>query len=108
MTTLEDREAELEIANEHFTLFDKLLYGGFGYSDSGFCFPTHIFKIIATIIFPPICFIFKHTTKEFPYIKIVDFINDINELIYMFVLTLLFYVPGLIYSLEVLKKCEKE
>lgn len=105
----EEIEKELQIEAENYTLYDKILYGGFGY-DSSYCFPTHTLKIIATILFPPMSFIFKHKRKDgkFPYINFSDMMNDINELIYILFLVMLFYLPGLIYSLELLKKCDED
>jgi uncharacterized membrane protein YqaE (UPF0057 family) len=88
------------------TLFDKLMYGGLGYG--AFCFPTDFFKVIITIFFPPLGEVLNilddTITAEFPYVswecmkKLCQYEN-MKRLVYSFVLTALFYVPGLVYTL---------
>ena len=101
-----------KIINQEYSLFDKIMYGGIGYGY--FCMPTNIFKIIATVLFPPIGIIIENVGKlsdEFPYIRLdnlKNIISKVNELIYSFVLTMLFYVPGLIYTLNKFKSNKRE
>ena len=88
------------------TLFDKVMYGGLGYG--AFCLPTNFFKIIITIIFPPLGQLINNVgssiSSNFPYfnwdvIKNILSYNNLNTLIYSFLLTTLFYIPGLVYTL---------
>jgi uncharacterized membrane protein YqaE (UPF0057 family) len=88
------------------TLFDKLMYGGLGYG--AFCFPTDFFKVIIAILFPPLGEVLNilddTITAEFPYVswecmkKLCQY-ESLKRLVYSFVLTALFYVPGLVYTL---------
>ena len=92
-------------ANEY-DLFDRALYGGLGHGV--FVFPTYMFKVIFTIIFPPIGHIINiiedFILDEFPYItwdtikELLNFAN-LNTIIYSYILTSLFYVPGLVFTL---------
>jgi uncharacterized membrane protein YqaE (UPF0057 family) len=88
------------------TLFDKVMYGGLGYS--AFCLPTDFFKVIVAILFPPLgelINILEDTiTDTFPYltwdcIKKLCTYESLNTIVYSFLLTTLFYIPGLIYTL---------
>ena len=96
-----------KIANNEYGLFDKIMYGGVGYGY--FCMPTNIFKIIATVIFPPIGILIENIgvlDSSFPYIRkenMKNIINSIGDFIYSFVLTMMFYIPGLIYTLNKIK-----
>ena len=91
---------------EQWTLFDKVMYGGLGYG--AFCLPTDFFKVIIAIMFPPlgeIINIVEDTINtSFPYInlksikKLFEYTN-LNTIIYSFLLTTLFYFPGLVYTL---------
>ena len=97
---------ENRIYADKYDLFDRALYGGIGHGV--IVIPTHIFKIIFTIIFPPIGEILNiiedYVLGEFPYItwetlRMLFQIDNINRIIYSFLLTSLFYVPGLVYTL---------
>lgn len=99
---IDEREARIDAHN--WTLFDRLMYGGLGYG--AFCLPTNFFKIIFTVIFPPLGEILNvvsdFISEEFPYITwrtLKAVINNLDRIIYSFILTSMFYVPGLIYSL---------
>ena len=94
------------IKADDWTLFDKVMYGGLGYGS--FCLPTDFFKVIIAILFPPlgeICNIVEDTVSiEFPYInwkslKILFEYDNMKRIIYSFILTTLFYIPGLVYTL---------
>jgi hypothetical protein len=97
---------ENKIFSDKYDLFDRVLYGGIGHGV--ITIPTHIFKVIFTIIFPPIGEILNivedYLLDQFPYITwdtlkmLLDFKN-LNRIIYSFLLTSLFYVPGLVYTL---------
>uniref|UniRef100_A0A6C0EY94 Uncharacterized protein n=1 Tax=viral metagenome TaxID=1070528 RepID=A0A6C0EY94_9ZZZZ len=91
----------------NWTLYDKVMYGGLGYS--AFCLPTNFFKIIIAIIFPPIgeilCIIGDEISSNPPFlswgvIQKLFSAENINKIIYSFILTTLFYIPGLIYTLS--------
>jgi uncharacterized membrane protein YqaE (UPF0057 family) len=90
----------------NWTLFDKILYGGLGYG--AFCLPADFFKVIVAIIFPPlgeiINIIEDYVDKEFPYfnwetLRILFSYQSINRIVYTLILTALFYIPGLVYTL---------
>lgn len=96
---------ENKINADDWTLFDKIMYGGLGYG--AFCLPTNFFKIIFTVIFPPlgevINIVADYILDEFPYVtwKTVKILfENLNRIIYSFVLTSMFYIPGLIYTLS--------
>ena len=99
---IDEREARIDANN--WTLLDRLMYGGLGYG--AFCLPTNFFKIIFTVIFPPLGEILNvvsdFISDEFPYITwktLKAVMNNMERIIYSFILTSMFYVPGLIYSL---------
>lgn len=92
---------EVNIDNDNYTLWDRFLYGGLGYSM--IALPTNIFRIIGTVLFPPLGVIMQYITTSFPYLDIVKIIENIDEIIYVAILTTFFYVPGLIYSLSLIK-----
>lgn len=100
---------EQKIDNMEWTLFDRFLYGGLGHGY--LCFPTNLMRIFFTVIFPPLGAILRYLkiSETFPYITIETFVNllrNIDDIIYAFVLTALFYIPGLIYGLGCLKCME--
>jgi uncharacterized membrane protein YqaE (UPF0057 family) len=88
------------------TLFDKIMYGGLGYGS--FCLPTDFFKVIIAILFPPLgelINIVENTVSDsFPYftwdtLVMLCSYNAITHLVYSMILTTLFYIPGLVYTL---------
>ena len=88
------------------TLFDKIIYGGLGYGS--FCLPTDFFKVIVAIIFPPlgeVINIVEDTVADsFPWITWESLqqlftYKSLNTIVYSFLLTTLFYIPGLVYTL---------
>ena len=100
---------EQKIDEMDWTLFDRLIYGGLGHGY--FCLPTNLIRIIATVLFPPIATILKHLklSLEFPYItmeSLVYLLKNVDDILYSFVLTALFYIPGLIYGLSNIKCAE--
>ena len=57
------------------------MYGGLGYGY--FCIPTNLFKIIATVLFPPIGIIIENVGKlgdSFPYIRLDNLKNIIAKI----------------------------
>ena len=94
------------IKPEQWTLFDKVMFGGLGWSS--YCLPTDFFKVIVAIIFPPlgeVINIVEDTVSDsFPWItwdslKALFTYKSLNTIVYSFLLTTLFYVPGLVYTL---------
>ena len=81
---------EKRIDNNEWTFFDKLMYGGLGYGN--FCLPTHLFRVLLTIIFPPLGIVIKHIKliDVFPWVDIGDLISNIGELIKSLILTSFF------------------
>ena len=113
MTSRKEHEnLKSKIRNNEYTLFDKAMYGGLGYGN--FCMPTNFFKIIATVLFPPIGILIENVGKldsKFPYFRyrnLKNIIFKIKEFIYSFVLTMMFYIPGLIYTLNKFKSNQTE
>ena len=86
------------IENDEWTLYDQILYGGLGYGH--FCVPKNLVRILFTIIFPPIGMCLKYTTDKFPFMDFAGLFANITSILTCFVLTSLFYVPGLIYALN--------
>ena len=43
---------------------------------------------------------FKFLTPDFPYINFGLLVENLHEIMYVFMLTALFYIPGLIYALS--------
>ena len=99
--------AEQDIQNGKYNLVSRVLYGGI--FSGAIVLPTNFLKIILTLIFPPLGTLLEivgeYLLNEFPYItwdalkKIFEFEN-MNKIIYTFVLTSMFYVPGLVYTLS--------
>ena len=97
---------ENKIFSDKYDLFDRTLYGGIGHGV--ITIPTTIFKVILSVIFPPIGELLNivedFLLDEFPYItwdtiKTLFEFKHLNKIMYSFVLTSLFYVPGLVYTL---------
>lgn len=86
------------IYDNEWTLYDQILYGGLGYGH--FCVPKNLIRILFTIIFPPLGVSLKYTQDVFPYINFGELFRNFDKIITCFVLTSLFYVPGLIYGLN--------
>mgnify|MGYP003985060295 FL=1 len=106
---------ENDIDVSKWTLYDKVMYGGLGYGS--FCLPTNFFKLIITIIFPPLGEIMNcidtDLTFGFPYInwqviKNLLTYENLNKIVYSFILTTLFYIPGLVYTLRNISDKDKK
>ncbi len=96
---------EQQIINGKYTLVQKVLYGGLMYG--GFALPVNFIKIIFTTIFPPLGellnIISNYIVSEFPYITwdaMIALFQNFHRIVYCFILTSMFYVPGLIYTLS--------
>ena len=95
------------------TLYDKITYGGLGYG--AFSLPSNFFIIIITCLFPPLGQLINTlgtTISSSPPFFTWDCLTTIFEpstdpkkasnftkIIYSFLLTCLFYFPGLAYVL---------
>jgi uncharacterized membrane protein YqaE (UPF0057 family) len=95
-----------EIDPSKWTLFDKIMYGGMGYG--AFCLPSNFFNIVIAVIFPPlgeiVNIVGSTVSTTLPYLnfdvlKALLNYDSINRIIYSFLLTTLFYIPGLVYTL---------
>ena len=82
-------------------------YGGLGYGS--FCFPSNFFKVIIAVIFPPlgevVNIIGNDVTYDMPFLnwKVISNLvkyENLNKIVYSFLLTTLFYIPGLVYTLR--------
>jgi uncharacterized membrane protein YqaE (UPF0057 family) len=91
----------------NWTLFDKVMYGGLGYGS--FCLPNNFFKVIIAVIFPPlgevVNIVGNDVSYDMPFLNWKVFSNlvkfeNLNKIIYSFLLTTLFYIPGLVYTLR--------
>lgn len=100
------QKAANQINANQWTLFDKIMYGGLGYGS--FCLPTDFYKVIISIIFPPmgelINVVEDTVSGNFPYftwdtLVMLCSYNAISHLVYSLILTTLFYIPGLVYTL---------
>jgi uncharacterized membrane protein YqaE (UPF0057 family) len=100
-----DDETDIKIQNNKYTLFDKIMYGGLGYGNV--CIPKNLFRIIFTVIFPPLGVFLKYTKKDFPYIDFKGLYMNFYKIIVCVILTGLFYVPGLMYAMDQMK-CDKK
>ena len=98
---------ENKIYSDKYSLFDKCMYGGLGHGI--IIFPKHLVKIIMTVLFPPlgeiVNIVNEYILQDFPFLnwKVLGHIlkfENINKIIYSFILTTLFYIPGLVYTLS--------
>ena len=94
------------LSADDWTLYDKVTYGGLGYG--AFTLPANMFIIIITCIFPPlgqIITILGTTISDTPpyftldALKLLINYDNIKVIMYSFILTTLFYIPGLVYVL---------
>lgn len=104
--------AENKILTDTYGIFERILYGGMGHGT--ITIPVNYITIIFTLIFPPIGEIINIISDKlidnFPYItwdtlKTLFFnpdtkVNNLNRIIYSFILSSMFYIPGLIYTLS--------
>ena len=106
---------EQDIQNGDYNLVSKILYGGL--FSGAIVIPTNFVKVILTLIFPPLGTILniigEQLLNHFPYITwdtlmLIFRLDNFNNIIYTFLLTSLFYVPGLVYTLSQLTLNSKE
>lgn len=70
------------------TAFEQFMYGGFGYGK--ICYPAGLGQLIVTVLFPPAGVFYEEYKTGF---------KNPNRIIMNFILTALFYFPGLIHAL---------
>jgi uncharacterized membrane protein YqaE (UPF0057 family) len=108
-----DSDLPTRLTADDWTLYDKITYGGLGYG--AFSLPSNFFVIIITCLFPPlgqIITILGDTILSYPPYLTWDCLNVIfkpsddikkpsnfTKIIYSFLLTCIFYIPGLVYVL---------
>lgn len=97
------------ITPSDWTLYDKIMYGGFGYTS--FCMPSNILTVALAIIFPPLgmisAIISNYISPSAPWLTwdtIHILYNNLNIIIQSFLLTSFFYIPGLIYTMRYINK----
>ena len=95
-------ELERKIDNYEYGFYERIMYGGLGYGT--FCLPTNVFRVIFSVIFPPLGVMFDFIISDFPYIDFKLLIENLSQIIYVFILTAMFYIPGLIYALTLIKE----
>jgi len=110
---LNETKSPINIDASQWTLYDKFTYGGLGYG--AFSLPSNFFVIIITCLFPPLGQIINTlgdtitTTPPFftwDSLKVIfepstdkNKSSNFTKIVYSFILTCLFYVPGLAYVL---------
>jgi uncharacterized membrane protein YqaE (UPF0057 family) len=106
--------ASNNINANQWTLFDKIQYGGLGYG--AFVLPSNFFNLIIAICFPPlgqVINIIGDQISDLPPFITLNAIQtllqseNISKVIYSFILTALFYIPGLVYVLSNIADSEK-
>ena len=85
-------ETKAKIDNGDYTFIDKVMNGGFGYGKV--CIPDELPQIILAVLFPPFSILWNW------YIGIYSIWKTIYKFIVCLVLTMCFYVPGLIYAIN--------
>ena len=85
-------EIKQKIDSGDFTFIDKVLNGGFGYGKV--CIPDELPQVILLVIFPPFSILWNW------YVGLYTIWQTIYKFITCLLLTMLFYVPGLIYAIN--------
>ncbi len=86
----EDIKAKIDTGE--YTFIDKLINGGFGYGKV--CIPDELPQIILAVVFPPFSILWNW------YMGLYTIWQTIYKFIICLVLTMCFYVPGLIYAIN--------
>ena len=81
-----------KIDSGEYTFIDKVMNGGFGYGKV--CIPDELPQIILAVIFPPFSILWNW------YIGLYTIWKTIYKFIICLVLTMCFYIPGLIYAIN--------
>lgn len=83
-------EDEDKIGSGETKLSDAILYGGMGYGKV--CIPKNLTDFIIMITYPPAYIFLVQKSQGF---------DNIKDIVISFVLTSLFYFPGLIHALRI-------
>ena len=85
-------DVKVKIDNGEYTFIDKLINGGFGYGKV--CIPDELPQVILAVIFPPFSILWNW------YMGLYTIWQTIYKFIICLILTMSFYVPGLIYAIN--------
>ena len=85
-------EIKQKIDSGDYTFIDKVINGGFGYGKV--CIPDELPQVILAVIFPPLSIIWNWYVGLYPIWK------TIYKFIVCLLLTMFFYIPGLIYAIN--------
>tara|TARA_B110000285_G_C14959626_1_gene530997 strand:+ start:432 stop:797 length:366 start_codon:yes stop_codon:yes gene_type:complete len=81
-----------KIDRDEWTFTDKILKGGFGYGK--FCIPDELPQVVMAVIFPPLSILWNW---HLGYYSIWE---TIKKFFICLLLTMCFYLPGLIYAIN--------
>lgn len=81
-----------KIDSGNFTFIDKVINGGFGYGKV--CIPDELPQVILAVIFPPFSIIWNW------YVGLYSIWKTIYKFLICLILTMGFYLPGLIYAIN--------
>ena len=81
-----------KIDKDEWTFTDKILKGGFGYGK--FCIPDELPQVVMAVIFPPLSILWNW---HLGYYSIWE---TIQKFFTCLLLTMCFYLPGLIYAIN--------
>ena len=81
-----------KIYRNEWTFADKILKGGFGYGK--FCIPDELPQVVLAVIFPPLSILWNY---HLGYYSIWE---TIKKFFTCLLLTMCFYLPGLIYAIN--------
>jgi uncharacterized membrane protein YqaE (UPF0057 family) len=81
-----------KIDKDEWSFTDKILKGGFGYGK--FCIPDELPQVVMAVIFPPLSILWNW---HLGYYSIWE---TINKFFICLLLTMCFYLPGLIYAIN--------
>ena len=99
---------ENDILSDNYSLFQRILYGGISHGVIVIPGGGNFMKVIITLIFPPLGEILniieKGIISSFPFItwdtlKLLFDSKNLNRIMYSLMLTSMFYIPGLVYTL---------
>ena len=86
----DDIKEKIDAGN--YTFLDKILYGGFGYGK--ICIPDELPAVILAIVFPPSSILWNY------HLGVYTLWETIKKFLICFLLTTIFYFPGLIYAIN--------
>ncbi len=81
-----------KIDRGEYTFMDKIISGGMGYGK--FCIPDEMPHVILAIVFPPFSILWNYHLGHYTLWE------TIKKFFQCFVLTMIFYFPGLIYAIN--------